>query len=449
MNINVDINSKDNNLGVKKNNSLGKKTSLEGKTLYVPGMDYAASRLFCSVFKSYGINAIPNLKSDGKTLELGAKYTSGEECFPEKVTIGDFMKVVLSPSFDVNNTVFFMPISNGPCRFGQYAPYFKQVLKNTGHGDVNVLSPSGEDGYGGLSENTNALLRKTWTALISADILRKMLHKVRPYEKMHGTTDKVFERALERLEYILSNDNNAPLKAKRLVISATKDIKREFMHVPADFSKEKPLIGVVGEIFCRLNEFSNNDLIRHVEEQGGECWLSDMAEWLWYANWEEKKNQRYAKKSIFSKDVIISRVKHLIQHSDERSLYDVFKNEFVGYEEPAHVEETLALANPYLYAETAIGETILSVGKAVYLYNKGADGIIDISPFSCMNGIVSEAVYPVVSKDHDDFPIKSLYFDGNTNTSIERDLPIFMEMSRGYMKRKTKKRNYPWYFNAR
>ena len=35
----------------------------------------------------------------------------------------------------------------------------------------------------------------------------------------------------------------------------------------------------------------------------------------------------------------------------------------------------------------------LSVGKAIYLYNKGADGIIDISPFTCMNGIVSRKRY--------------------------------------------------------
>jgi predicted nucleotide-binding protein (sugar kinase/HSP70/actin superfamily) len=446
MNLNMDVNSNKNISSIIKV-ARGKKIGLAGKTLYVPGMDYGASRLFCSVFKSFGVNAIPNIKTDSKSIELGAKYTSGEECLPEKVTIGDFMKVVLSSDFDVKNTVFFMPISNGPCRFGQYAPYFKQVLKKTGHGDVNVLSPSGEDGYGGIAEDTNSLLRKAWTALISADILRKMLHKIRPYEKMHGTTDKVFERALERLEFILSNNKYAPFRAKSLVISAMKDIKREFMSIPADFSKDKPLIGVVGEIFCRLNEFSNNKLIRNVEEQGGECWLSDMAEWLWYANWEEKKNQRLAKKSMFSKDVIISRIKHFIQHSDERSLYNVFKDEFIGYEEPAHIEETLELANPYLHADTAIGETVLSVGKTVYLYNKGGDGIIDISPFSCMNGIVSEAVYPLLSKDHEDFPIKSMYFDGNSNTSIERDLPIFMEMARGYMKRKTKTRTYPGYFN--
>lgn len=429
--------------------NITKKSPLEGKTLYVPGMDYAASRLFCSVFKSLGVNAIPNINSDSKTLELGSKYTSGEECLPEKITVGDFMKVVLSPDFDVDNTAFFMPISNGPCRFGQYAPYFKQILKKTGHGDVNVISPSGEDGYSGVAENTNTMLRKAWTALIAADIVRKMLHKIRPYEKMKGTTDKVFERAIERLEYILSKKDISAGKAHVMAVNALKEIKREFMHIPADYTKERPLIGVVGEIFCRLNDFSNNDLIRHVEELGGECWLSDMAEWLWYANWEERKNLGYAGKGVFAKESIIARVKQFIQHMDEKKLYNVFKNEFLGYEEPEKVEITLSLANPYLYAETAIGETILSVGKAVYLYGKGADGIIDISPFSCMNGIVSEAVYPVVSKDHEDFPIKSLYFDGSSIASIERDLPIFMEMARGYMKRKTKKRTYPWYFNIR
>jgi predicted nucleotide-binding protein (sugar kinase/HSP70/actin superfamily) len=133
---------------------------------------------------------------------------------------------------------------------------------------------------------------------------------------------------------------------------------------------------------------------------------------------------------------------------DEKRLYKIFKNEFVGSEEPKeNVYELFDLASPYFHKDTVIGESILSIGKAIYVYEKGGDGIIDISPFSCMNGIVSEAVYPLISKDHDDFPMKSLYFDGTSSASIERDLPIFMEMSRGYMKRKNKTRTYPWYFN--
>ena len=48
----------------------------------------------------------------------------------------------------------------------------------------------------------------------------------------------------------------------------------------------------------------------------------------------------------------------------------------------------------------------------VYLAKKGADGVIDISPFTCMNGIVCEAIYPKLSRDLGGIPIRNFYFDG-------------------------------------
>ena len=35
-----------------------------------------------------------------------------------------------------------------------------------------------------------------------------------------------------------------------------------------------------------------------------------------------------------------------------------------------------------------------------------------ICPFTCMNGIVTEAVYPKLSQDYDNFAIRVFYFDG-------------------------------------
>ena len=86
-----------------------------------------------------------------------------------------------------------------------------------------------------------------------------------------------------------------------------------------------------------------------------------------------------------------------IQHADEEALIAPFEEDFVGYEEPP-IEEILELAWPYLPTGGALGEMVLSVGKAAYLAKHGADGIIDISPFTCMNGIVSEAIYPKLSQ---------------------------------------------------
>ena len=88
---------------------------------------------------------------------------------------------------------------------------------------------------------------------------------------------------------------------------------------------------------------------------------------------------------------------------------------------------------------------VLSVGKAAYLALHGVDGIIDISPFTCMNGIVSESIYPKLSKDYGGIPIRNFYFDG-TQADLDRDLGIYLELSRSYREKKTCKRRYPAYF---
>jgi len=54
-----------------------------------------------------------------------------------------------------------------------------------------------------------------------------------------------------------------------------------------------------------------------------------------------------------------------------------------------------------------------------------------VSPFMCMNGIVSEAIYPRLSRDHGGMPIRNLYFDG-THADVESDVGAFLEVARGY-----------------
>jgi hypothetical protein len=62
-----------------------------------------------------------------------------------------------------------------------------------------------------------------------------------------------------------------------------------------------------------------------------------------------------------------------------------------------------------------------------------------------MNGIVSEAVYPRLSRDYDHIPIRNFFFDG-TYQDLDRDVGIFLELARTYKKKKRPTRKYPWYF---
>jgi len=120
----------------------------------------------------------------------------------------------------------------------------------------------------------------------------------------------------------------------------------------------------------------------------------------------------------------------------------MFREDFRGYEEPEDIREVLEGAEPYLPWTGVNGEMVINVGKAVYFAHKGLDGVIDISPFTCMNGIVGEAIYPRVSRENAGIPIRNFYFDG-TQSDLERDIGIFLELARSYQRRKPWPRRMP------
>jgi predicted nucleotide-binding protein (sugar kinase/HSP70/actin superfamily) len=109
-------------------------------------MAYGSGRTFAAAFRALGLDADTTPPSDSRTREMGARYTSGDECYPAKVTVGDFMKVLEQPGIDPAQTLLFMPTANGPCRFGQYAPYLRRILDANGYPHTQVISPSSHDG---------------------------------------------------------------------------------------------------------------------------------------------------------------------------------------------------------------------------------------------------------------------------------------------------------------
>ena len=335
--------------------------------------------------------------------------------------------------------VLFMPTTDGPCRFGQYAPFLAQVLTASGYHQTEIISPSSSNEYEGLGDLAGPFVRTGWRGLIAADILQKMLLRYRPYEVKKGSVDAAYEESLNDLCTTIENTPTTPAVQLRAFRNSLVRSRGRFQAVPIHRDASTPLIGVVGEIFCRLNTFSNDDLIRRLEEYGGEAWLSDIAEWVWYTNTEHFRKLHLNGRMI-SKEALVAWVREHVQRRDEHALFEPFREEFIGYEEP-DIHELLDDAEPYLPTDGAMGEMVLSVGKAVYLAKKGADGIIDISPFTCMNGIVSEAVYPRISRDLGGIPIRNFYFDG-TQSDLDRDLGVYIELARSYRRRKNRRRGW-------
>lgn len=409
---------------------------LYGKKTYIPRMAEGSARALAAVLRSLGIDAEPTPPSDGRTLDLGAKFSSGDECYPLKVTLGDFLRILEQPGLDPKKTAFFLPTGQGPCRFGQYGPYLKSVLEGLGYREITIFQPGCEHGYSDFGEASTLFVRGAWRAIVSADILLKLLLKSRPYEVVVGSSDAAFEQSVQQLCQVLEvaypGNNSQMLALQECLLRA----RKRFRELPVRLDATKPLIGVVGEIFCRLNSFSNSELVRRLEEAGGEVWMNDLSEWIWYTNVDQSRALRLHGRQI-SLEALSACIRNQVQRKDEHALLEIFHEDFYGHEEPKHVQEVLDYAEPYLPSFGANGEMVLNVGKAVYFARKGLDGVIDISPFTCMNGIVGEALYPRVSRENAGIPIRNFYFDG-TQSDLERDIGIFLELAKSYQRRK------PW-----
>ncbi len=406
--------------------------NLKDRTLWLCRMPYGGSRMLAAAFCSIGLDTHVTPDEDARTLELGAKYTSGDECYPQRIVLGDYLKLLEDQGLEPRKTAFLLPTANGPCRFGQYVGLLRRVLDELGYHDVEILSFTSADGYAGIGEQAGELIRTAWRAVLVQDILLKLLLMTRPYEVEPGSTDRVYLECLDLMGEIIARQK-IPHKERMVALKAgLRRCKEKFSVIPVK-KEDRPLIGVVGEIFCRLNTFANNELIRHIEAQGGECWLAGVGEWVWYTNAEAFRRHREEKRR-FRKEWLKTFLTARIMHKDEKALLEDFREVFASRPEP-HIHELLEYARPYLPQEGAMGEMVLSTGGAIYLYHQGADGIVDISPFTCMNGIVTEAIYPRVSKDHENIPIRVFYFDG-TNRDLDRDVGIFLELARTYKRRK-------------
>jgi len=420
--------------------------SLEGRTLYIPRMTYSGAKAFRAAFRSVGFDAELVPPADQRTLELGYKYASGEECLPEIVTLGNFMKIVEQPNFHPIKTAFFMPLAGGPCRFGQYTPLLRKILRSTGYDDILVLAPSSRDGYSSIGDVAGELMRTGFRALLGADLLRKMLLRYRPYELTPGDADAAYEETLDHFCAAVEKRGRKTKEKLAEMAEALRECRDIFRRIPARFEAGRPLVGIVGEIYCRLNTFSNEQLIRQLETKGAECWISDLTEWIFYVNHQKVIDLKFEERG-FSLERLKTDIRDHVQRRDERALVAPFREDFKGMEEPHTIAELMDYAAPYLKPGGALGEMIMSVGKSIHYYKKGCDAIVDISPFTCMNGIVSESVYPLISADHDDIPIRNFFYDGIA-VDREADVEIFVELARTYQRRKKIPRVYPPSFNS-
>jgi predicted CoA-substrate-specific enzyme activase len=392
------------------------------KKIYMPNMS-DGSHALAAAFEACGIEAEVMPEPDFETQRLGRAYTSGRECYPNILTTGDMVKITRRPDFDPERSAFFMPSGKGPCRFGQYNRYHRLILDELGLSQVPVFAPDQDETfYRELGMVDGNFPRLAWRGIVAVDLLEKMLRETRPYEKEPGRTERVYWECVHKV-------CNA-IRANRFPLEELEHAREAFRKIPTHQPGSKPVIGVVGEIYVRSNRFSNEDLVVTLESLGAEVLLPPVGEWIYYTNYASKrKNRRRGNYGDYLRTVI----NDFFQRLDEKKMENIIDGDLRGGHEP-RTKEILEKAAPYIH-ESFEGEAVLSVGKVMDYISKGAHGIINVMPFTCMPGTVVNGILKRVREEDFSIPFINMVYEGIEDTNTKTRLEAFVHQARELMER--------------
>ncbi|MGD8562969.1 MAG: acyl-CoA dehydratase activase [Desulfarculaceae bacterium] len=400
----------------------------KGRTVYIPPMtDHSIA--VAAAFDACGGKAQVLPESDQRTLELGRRYTSGKECYPCALTTGDMLKLLLDSGVDPGQVAMFMPSGTGPCRFGQYHRFHRLVLDELGFEDVPIYAPDqSEKFYQELNmAGGSDFSRLGWQGLVAVDLLQKALHETRPYEAHRGDTDRVYQQYLHKV--------SATIRERRDLVEIMHEAKGAFQKVPRTNGQPRPLVGVVGEIYTRANRFANENVVSTIEQLGGEVWMPTIGEWVLYINFTSTRRawmfRRY-------KAWLGTKINNYYQHKDEHTLGRPWRGFLHSLHEPP-TRDILDMAYPYLH-DTYEGEAILSLGKSRDMLHRGAAGVVNVIPFTCMPGTIVNALMKRFREDHGNMPFLAMSMDGQEQSGSRVRLEAFMHQVTQFQEQSRRKR---------
>jgi len=432
------------------------KFDFRDKTVLIPEMARIGAHVLAATFRGFGINA--KVMDTCKGLDLGMEYTSGKECYPCQITMGDILYFLkkeqekLGHAFNPGDYVYFMPEAEGPCRFGMYNKYQRIVLDSfPGLSKVRIGSITTGDGYSlaGLieKERVRDLRKSAYFCVVVTDILDRLLWRIRPYEREKGMADDFISESMHVMEdtfekYAAEKDFSKILDQLEQIVEQGKTIIDP--NIP-----RKPLIGVVGEIYLRTHVHANQDLIRVLERHGAEVVNASIAEWVNYTTYEglraARKGLRLNLKQLrlgaikeklgniisFGGEMLYQQYRQKQGYKRVRSHIDLAEDHRV-----AHLESILEKED--IYSFDAGTEACLSIAGIVEYAREGYNGVVNVYPFTCMPSTTTSAIVkPLMNRLG--IPYLDTPYDSSSQPGRETSIRTFMYQAHQHLKRHGRK----------
>ncbi|MCX6303776.1 MAG: acyl-CoA dehydratase activase [Bacteroidetes bacterium] len=389
-------------------------TRINGKTLLFPNWDNLVAPLLVANLRRGGIDA-RLMQSSEVIIKKSMAYNTGQ-CLPVNIMAQEFIDYVGQHHLQPGNTMLWMTRCYITCNLRLYPFYVKNLLERYGHGFEKASVYNGELTHLEIAVSTSYY---AYFAYLLGGLIRKLGCRIRPYEIERGATNEAINKSMWILEDAFLG--NRPMDAAVVeAISIFDKIGRK----PGN----KPRVAIFGDLYVRDNDIMNQDLIRDIEENGGEVVTTPYTDLvkITIENVIRRAMDRgeYFKTGLYR--VMLSSIKIL-----EDKYYKHFKK-YLGNKpvvNPLLLEKHLEKFDVSRYHS---GESYENILKVFYILENYPDIslFVQTNPAFCCPALVTEAMAPEI-KRITGIPVVTLTYDGTSGTGNDAIVSYLNSVSAG------------------
>lgn len=317
-------------------------------------------------------------KMSKSTIEYGAYHSPDFICLPFKYNVGNFIE-------SLENGANVLVQAGGGCKYGYYSELQKQILEDLGYQfdyitlvDMGKIKPFRVYNKFKKINPKLSFLKFIYRFCVAAaiayylDKFEVYMRKNLAYELKKGEFNLLHQKFLIKLKKM--KNFRELLKTKNIYLNKLKSVKV----ISKDERNKKIKIGIIGELFTSMEQFSSDNIERKLNDLGA-------------------ATKRYTTIT------------------------------YLMVKKPFEMKKLIKNSSKYIKYELGADGTT-SVAHAIELAKKGYDGIIHIKPFGCTPEENAVPILQKVSREYN-IPIMYLTFDTqNSDTGVNTRLEAFYDM---------------------
>ncbi len=357
------------------------------------------------------------LEDDRSIAYTGLKYLHNDLCYPVILITGQFISALKSGKYS-GDVALMIPQAGDACRGSNYIHMIRKALNLAGFGHIPIISLN----FKGLEKDNRlkislGMIRRGFAAVMYGDILMILQNQIEAYEKNCGETGKTVAKWTEILRNGIIDGS---------LLSARK-MKETFALIAKDFStietvkKEKPIIGIVGELYIKYCHLGNADICKYLRSEGCGVYINGFSWYLLYYIDSHLAENSSAESSVFKAIIkYLAKVQSAMVCAVKEngflccsSFYD-FKNYSADY-----VSLNCNIADGWLIA-----------GEIANIHRSVTDRIACVQPFGCMpNHVFGKGLYSSLQRKIGDVMLSAVDFDsGSADVNIKNRLSMLINM---------------------